>query len=387
MNHRSGPPGVARFLTSKSDFFQMLGYVISIWFIAQFAVELWQPLFIAVVLAIISYPVYEWLCRRQIFGWRLPQTVAAMVVVLGVAAFVITPIGLGVATVLRQATQLTILFSQTDTKEYALLMSLLERVRPPLEQFLGEEVTVEMVTEFVMTRIGTLALWTRSAIMVATTGLLGFAFGLGVILLALFYFLVDGKRLVEWIFRLSPVPRVFVERVTNQFWEMTLVMVKVTAIIGVAQGSVGALGLYFAGTSRYLMWGIIMTFLSIMPIVGAAIVLLSATCFYLFWAQDYQAAAIVFTTLIIVTQGDNILKSILVSSHDVQMPGGFVMLSAVAGIPLFGALGFLFGPITFALPIAFLGVYHNRRELRKDGKHWRPFQVRSTYRKEMPKRS
>jgi len=341
--------------TDKEELFTTSFFVFSVAAIFIYLLQLWQPVFIGGILAIVMYPLYQRIDRLVGDG------LAAALTVLVATVLVIAPVAYGVYYFVQQATQLAILVSDPTSSEAVMLTTFLDRIRPAVENFFGLEVTLSGVAEYLRSKIDLIAGWTQSVLVVIGTGLFAFAFGLAVVLFAQFYFLIYGESLVSDIYELSPVPRAFTQRVTDEFWQMTLVMVKTTAIIGLIQGVTGGIGLWIADTPRVLMWTVIMVFLSILPILGAMAVLLPTTLWYVFVTQDYTAGAIVAITLIVVTVGDNFLKPIIVG-QSIEMKPPWVLVGAVAGIPLFGVLGFLFGPILLALPLAFLDVYKTRKQ-------------------------
>jgi len=146
------------------------------------------------------------------------------------------------------------------------------------------------------------------------------------------------------------------EQMVARFVSVTRATIKGSLIIGIVQGALAGLGLYFAGIGGAAFWGTVMAVLSIIPGVGTALVWVPAAI-YLF-ATGHTTAAILLSVWCIAIVGtvDNVLRPWLVG-RDTKMSDLLILLSTLGGLLMFGALGIVIGPIVAALFVTVWELY------------------------------
>ena len=127
-------------------------------------------------------------------------------------------------------------------------------------------------------------------------------------------------------------------------------------MIGLVQGGLAALGFLVVGIEGTLFWGTIMVVLSIIPVIGAAVIWIPAVL-YLFSTGSATAGVLLLLWCGVVVSGtDNVLRPILVG-RDTKMPDLMVLLSTLGGLSVFGVVGFIVGPIIAALFLTIWDIY------------------------------
>ena len=187
-----------------------------------------------------------------------------------------------------------------------------------------------------------------------------------VMFFSLFYFLIDGKTAVKKFMHLSPLADKHEELLINKFTSMTRATLKGTLALGLIQGMMGGLAFLITGVPSTTLWTIIMVFLSIIPLVGAPVVLLPASIIMFITGSIWKGVFLLIATGI-VSAADNILRPQLVGK-DIEMHSLLIFFSTIGGIAAFGVLGFIIGPIIMALFLAFLEIY--QLEFNKDLKKY-----------------
>jgi predicted PurR-regulated permease PerM len=105
-----------------------------------------------------------------------------------------------------------------------------------------------------------------------------------------------------------------------------------------------------------LLWGVVMTVLSLIPAVGAGLVWLPAAI-YLYAVGDWISATVLITYgVLIIGLADNILRPLLVG-RDTKLPDWMVLLSTLGGIAMVGINGFVIGPLIAVLFVAFWQIF------------------------------
>lgn len=181
---------------------------------------------------------------------------------------------------------------------------------------------------------------------------------------ALFYFLRDGKKMLEKLMYLSPLGDKNEEMLYKKFTSTARATIKGSLIIGVIQGGIGGLLFWTTGVEGALIWAVMMMFLSLIPGMGSYIIWLPVAVIMLVLGNLWQGIVILIVGATIIGTIDNILRPILVGK-DTQMHPLLILFSTLGGIILFGISGFIIGPIITSLLLALWEMYahHYRKEL------------------------
>lgn len=178
-----------------------------------------------------------------------------------------------------------------------------------------------------------------------------FLFYAVVLLYTMFYFLIDGPVLLTTVMGYLPLADSDKAHVLERFVSVTRATLKGTLLIGAAQGTLGGLAFWAVGLDGAIFWGTIMTVLSVVPGIGAALVWVPAVVVLLATGQIWQAVALGLFCALVVGTVDNILRPKLVG-HDTQMHELLIFFSTLGGLVVFGGMGFILGPILAALFVA-----------------------------------
>ncbi|HPD60771.1 MAG TPA: AI-2E family transporter, partial [Thermodesulfobacteriota bacterium] len=95
---------------------------------------------------------------------------------------------------------------------------------------------------------------------------------------------------------------------------------------------------------------------SVIPMLGAWLVMYPAAVIMLVMGHIWQGIALFLISTLIISSVDNVLQPRLVGRssglHDL-----LIFFSTLGGISMFGAMGFIIGPIIAALFVSILDVY------------------------------
>ena len=136
-----------------------------------------------------------------------------------------------------------------------------------------------------------------------------------------------------------------------KFAEVSRATMKGTLVIGLIQGILGGLIFWVLGIDGAVFWGTLMVILSLVPVVGAGLIWAPAALIMLANGAFYKAIILVAFGVLVIGLVDNLLRPILVG-RDTKMPDYLVLLSTLGGLTVFGASGFVIGPVIAALFLA-----------------------------------
>lgn len=177
-----------------------------------------------------------------------------------------------------------------------------------------------------------------------------------VMFFSLYYFLIDGKKVIDKVMYLSPLKDKYEEELTTKFSSMTRATLKGTIIVGVVQGLLGGIMFWIAGIPSYVVWGVIMTILSIIPAIGSGLVWGPAGIILLFIGNIWQGTFVLVFGGLVISFIDNILRPKLVG-NDTEMHPLLVFFATLGGLVTFGIIGFVIGPVIIALFLTLWTIY------------------------------
>jgi predicted PurR-regulated permease PerM len=195
-----------------------------------------------------------------------------------------------------------------------------------------------------------------SSLQAATKGTVAFFFYLIILLYAMFFFLKDGRELMQKIMYYTPLSLEDKERMLDRFVSVTRATLKGTLAIGMLQGLLAGVAFAVVGIAGAAFWGAIMAVLSVIPGIGAALVWVPAVGYLLVKGYTAKAIGLAIWCAAVVGSADNVLRPRLVGK-DTKMPDLLILLSTLGGIFLFGAAGFIIGPIIAALFVTVWDIY------------------------------
>jgi predicted PurR-regulated permease PerM len=190
--------------------------------------------------------------------------------------------------------------------------------------------------------------------MTATTAT--FLLNLFVMLYAMFFFFRDGDKILERIFYYTPLSDEDETRMLTQFASITRATVKGTLVIGIIQGALAGIAFWVAGIEGAALWGTIMTILSIIPGIGAALVWVPVVIILFVTGQYLTATLLAAWCAAVVGTVDNFLRPVLVG-RDAKMPDLLILIGTLGGLFLFGPIGFIVGPIVCGLFLTVWDIY------------------------------
>lgn len=187
-------------------------------------------------------------------------------------------------------------------------------------------------------------------------GALQFVIHLGLMLYMAFFMLRDGEKLVDLLVRALPLGDERERLLLMKFAEVARATVRGNLVVAAVQGTLGGLIFWILDIRGALLWGVMMTLLSLIPVVGAGVIW-GPVAVYLFAIGAWpQGLILVLFGAGVIGLADNLLRPLLVG-RDTKLPDYLVLLSTLGGFALFGMNGFFLGPIVAALFIAFWDIF------------------------------
>jgi predicted PurR-regulated permease PerM len=167
-------------------------------------------------------------------------------------------------------------------------------------------------------------------------------------LYAMFFLLVDGPRMLDTVLDHLPLHADERTLLIERFTSITRATLKGTLVIGLIQGVLNGFAFWFAGIPSVAFWTVLMVVLSIVPIVGAAIIWVPACIVLLAMGSVGKALLLAAFCSLVVGSVDNLLRPWLVG-RDARLHDLVILFSTLGGLMVIGPLGFIIGPVLAGL--------------------------------------
>lgn len=192
------------------------------------------------------------------------------------------------------------------------------------------------------------ASWGGSFFLGALGSLLAFA----IMLFLLFFFLRDGDEMIARGRRLIPMTEERKERLFSQLGAVTRAIVFGTAVTAMLQGFFLGIGFAIVGLPSPVVFGVLAALLSLLPVGGSALVWIPAVI-WLFLDKHWGWGIFLLIWGSGISTLDNVVRPLLISGR-ARISALAVFIGVLGGIPAFGAIGVIAGPIVLSLVLALI---------------------------------
>lgn len=187
-----------------------------------------------------------------------------------------------------------------------------------------------------------------------------FALNLLVMIYLLFFLLRDGEDMFQRIKTAIPLKPEQQNTLFNKFAAVVRATVKGDILVAVVQGALGGLIFWALGLHAPVLWAVVMSFLSLLPVLGSMLVWFPAALYLMVTGWVWQGVVLIGFGALVIGLIDNLLRPALVG-RDARLPDYVVLLSTLGGLQLFGVTGFVLGPVIAAVFIAVWEMYASLR--------------------------
>ncbi|WP_213520464.1 AI-2E family transporter [Nonlabens sp.] len=180
----------------------------------------------------------------------------------------------------------------------------------------------------------------------------------GILLFLLYFMLVEREKWLKAAVTYMPLNEINL----NTIGKESIDLVKSNAIgiplVALLQGVVALVGYLIFGVENPMFWFVITTIGSMIPFVGTAIGILPVCILLFSQGQTSAAIGILIYGLIVVGSTDNLFR-LVVQKRLADVHPLVTLIGVVVGVPLFGFIGLIFGPLLVSLLLLLVKMYKN----------------------------
>ncbi|WP_164471645.1 AI-2E family transporter [Halosimplex salinum] len=225
-----------------------------------------------------------------------------------------------------------------------------------IEDLVGVEVPLGSIVESVPRRVAEILFGDISMLVATTTDLF---LGSVLFLFVLYYLLVDGDRLIDWIEERLPLDDETTEELHEEAHQTTWAVLKGHVFVAVVQGAVAGVGLFVVGIPNVLFWTFVMMVLELFPVVGVAGVVGPAVLYLGLQDRLLAAAFLLVYGLTAVAVVDDYLRAHVVDRES-SLHSATILVGVFGGVYAFGVMGLFYGPIVVGLFKALVRLFDER---------------------------
>ncbi len=179
-------------------------------------------------------------------------------------------------------------------------------------------------------------------------GMLGLIASTGITLYLAFFVLRDGQAFNAALQRSLPLAPPQARLLADRTAAVVRATVKGYLLVATVQGLLGGLAFAVLSIDSPVLWGVAMAALSLVPLVGAALVWAPVAGYLVATGSVAEGVGLTLWGLLVIGLVDNLLRPHLIG-RGTRLPDWAVLLSTLGGLSVFGLNGLLLGPAIAAL--------------------------------------
>ncbi|CAM3575166.1 AI-2E family transporter [Zobellia roscoffensis] len=189
---------------------------------------------------------------------------------------------------------------------------------------------------------------------------------IGIMYFFLYFMLTNRKEMRESLFEYIPISTDNLKTIGSKIRRMVRANALGIPLVAIAQGIVALIGFLIFGIENPFFWSVIVAIGSMIPFVGNMLGTLPVFVLTLSAGDTFQAWGILLYGIVVVGSTDNIIRLYILKKLDDVHPL-ITMIGVLIGIPLFGFIGLIFGPLFVSLFLIIVQIYKD--EYGKESSH------------------
>ena len=289
---------------------------------------------------------------RNFSNWlqtKIKPLLAVWMITLGVTLFILIPVSLFSWAIVSQISGM-----HFDTQA---IIQPAHQVIDIIEERTGFDLLSEKSLSFMVVQASSIG----QKIM---TGVSDLIVNLAVAIMLMFFMLWEGRKMEHYLSTIMP----FEESNKREVLNKIRLMVRSNAIgiplLAVIQGIISLGGYLLCDAPNPYLTALLTAFASIIPLVGTALIWIPVSIYFLIMGEWINALILLGYGGIIISQCDNLIRFLL-QKKMANIHPLITIFGVVAGLPIFGFMGIIFGPLLVSLFLLFLDMF--RKEYLLDG--------------------
>lgn len=317
---------------------------LTVWLMYLIARPFLQPVFYALILAIVFHPLQVWMNRR-IRNANLAAFLATLCVLLVIAV----PAALLGAALKNELTAVYQSLTEKNAAEGG-IVPYLTRSADRILRWGGRYADLSQVDlrAQLVDKLQQISSYLLSRLAGAAGEITSFLVAAIIVFFTLFYLLRDGRALWRRASALIPLAPEQLGQLTDGIHRAVRASMYGGVAVALAQGLLTALAFWFLKLPSPILWGLVAAMFSFVPLVGSGAVWLPASILLLLGGHWGKALILIGWGTGVVGLADNVVRPYVISEqvhfHPLQ-----VFFALLGGMQAFGFIGLFVGPVVLAM--------------------------------------
>ena len=187
-------------------------------------------------------------------------------------------------------------------------------------------------------------------------GISSFAVNLFVLVFVLYFMLIGGTKMEQYIYELLPFSDSNKKHVMNEINMIVRANAIGIPLLAIIQGAIATLGYYLFDAPSALLFGFLTCFATVIPIVGTTLVWFPLAAYMAILGDWPHAIGLLLYCGLIVSNIENqigfIIQKKMADTHPL-----ITIFGVVIGLSLFGFMGVIFGPLLISIFILCVNIF------------------------------
>ena len=184
---------------------------------------------------------------------------------------------------------------------------------------------------------------------------LTFALHFLLLLLIMFFMLLDGPSLLSRFMYLFPLKEGQTDTIMERLRAVAKAVLVGGLLVALLQGLAGGIGMAIVGMPA-LFCGAMMAVASLIPVLGTGLVWIPITIWFFLNGMVWQGVFTLIWCGVFVTSIDSFLRPLFMR-NSANLSIFFLFMSILGGLKVFGLLGLFYGPLILGFAVAMLSIY------------------------------
>ncbi|SFC53449.1 Predicted PurR-regulated permease PerM [Zunongwangia mangrovi] len=272
-------------------------------------------------------------------GWK--PGLAATVLMVGSFLGILVPIG---GIVLMLSSKITEAVENSSKVVQATKSQLTH-----LEEYVGYDISGSIDTSAI-------ANWTSTRLQSLAGGTFNAFIAIGIMYFLLYYMLISKEKMKEGLMSYIPIGSDNLKIIAKESNSLVKSNALGIPLVAICQGIIALIGYLILGVSDPFFWFVITAIGSMIPFIGTAIGIVPVAILLFASGQDWQGIAIIIYGFVVVGSTDNLIR-LYVLERLASVHPLITLFGVVVGVPLFGFIGLIFGPLLVSLFLLILKIY------------------------------
>lgn len=318
--------------------------IVTFWFCSLIARPFLKPVFFAVVLAIVFYPLHAKL--RSVI--RNANAAALFSTMCALLAITVPALLLGAA-LRNELLSVYQALDASNAREGGFVPHLVQLVEKAW-LWLGKYIDLSQVDlrAELMIRLQQLSAFLLTHLVGFAGGVTSFVIAAVTTFFMLFYLFRDGQALWQRLAVLVPLSSTQLEKLTSGVSHTITASVYGVLAVAIVQGFLLGLAFWVLGLPSSVLWGVIAAMFSVIPFAGTGVAWFPAAIILMLNGHLVKGLILLGWGAGVVGMADNIIRS-LVISEQIRLHPLYVFFALLGSVQAFGISGLFIGPVAFAL--------------------------------------